>query len=702
MSFRDFWGISFLIFSSVFTVYITDSQSAKYAGTILKNHSIPVKQITNNNTQHVVARWTFDEGSGDSAYDQSGNGNHFKLLNGVGWVQGLNGTALDFDGIDDMGLCADMPVQTSMNALTIEAVVWADAYPASNEWGPIINKWGPGSTEDDAWGLDISRYTNGLHGVVCGGGTFELNSDSLVPIKKWVHLVFTCGKSECELFINGSKVDSLIYPGIGIMNDSDTEIRLGNNIDSNYFDGKIDEITIYDYALPRDIILEHYNELMDSTVEINFGMQAHYANPGDEIWVPLYITNFEEEYDVSAVKFSLTFNAAIIEYIEASFDSSIAKDWQFAVNDLGDSLFVGMGGITQSIGYSQGELIRFKFKVKSGVTSGSYSDLVIKDIDIDEGSGVIPSTTHGKILVDKIAILYGDVSGNNKVSPFDGAGIVQYVVGNLDLPCDDYPNFTQTVADVSGDTSITSYDAALVFQYSVGMLEKFPVESYGNGQGYGPEQFPDAALRLVKTPENNGNTVYFDLFGENIRGTIAADIVLYYDTTKILAELGGSITTDLFLNIESSLDVVKKYLIISITTTDDFDKNTEMKIATIEVPAVDTSLADGGLLFVSATINEEEIKNLSPTVVTGNITNKQCMVKNRILINNRCGLTVHNGEKVSVTVTLYDIRGRRIYTRRFSATQKVVKVRLNDIASGMYLFRIKMGSRIITRSFLRM
>ena len=55
-------------------------------------------------TTGLVGYWTFDEGSGTTAVDSSGNGNTGTLngsMTGNDWVPGKYGSSLDFDGSDD-------------------------------------------------------------------------------------------------------------------------------------------------------------------------------------------------------------------------------------------------------------------------------------------------------------------------------------------------------------------------------------------------------------------------------------------------------------------------------------------------------------------------------------------------------------------------------------------------------------------------
>ncbi len=228
--------------------------------------------------EQMIAHWTFDERQGDSAYDISGNGNHFKLLNGVSWVDGLNGgTAVAFDGIDDKGICADKSCHTDMKALTIETVIWINEYPSNNHWGPILVKWGGGSNYDDSWGLDINRISPfGGHAVVVGTSTASIVGTTPLPIKKWIHFVFTWEDTKTALYLDGVKVDSIVVPSIGKIQNSNTEMLLGHNSDPHYFNGKIDQVRLYNYALNSETIIAHYDSL--HPVDIHDGVTTTDCN----------------------------------------------------------------------------------------------------------------------------------------------------------------------------------------------------------------------------------------------------------------------------------------------------------------------------------------------------------------------------------------------------------------------------------------
>ena len=56
--------------------------------------------IVGSASAELVAYWGFDEGSGDTVFDSSGNGNDGTIVAGE-WGQGKFGPALNFNGQDN-------------------------------------------------------------------------------------------------------------------------------------------------------------------------------------------------------------------------------------------------------------------------------------------------------------------------------------------------------------------------------------------------------------------------------------------------------------------------------------------------------------------------------------------------------------------------------------------------------------------------
>ena len=75
---------------------------------------------------------------------------------------------------------------------------------------------------------------------------------------------------------------------------------------------------------------------------------------------------------------------------------------------------------------------------------------------------------------------YGDVSGNDKLSSFDGSIVLRRSARQemteyyQNLPRD------SVAADVSGNRSVSAFDASLIFRRAVGLIQQFPVEQPQN------------------------------------------------------------------------------------------------------------------------------------------------------------------------------------------------------------------------------
>ena len=77
------------------------------------------------------------------------------------------------------------------------------------------------------------------------------------------------------------------------------------------------------------------------------------------------------------------------------------------------------------------------------------------------------------------ASLYGDVSGNERISAFDGSLVLR-----INAEQDVEPHYTRMprdsiAADVSGNRQVSPYDASLIFRRAAGLISQFPVENPG-------------------------------------------------------------------------------------------------------------------------------------------------------------------------------------------------------------------------------
>jgi glucose/arabinose dehydrogenase/PKD repeat protein len=192
----------------------------------------------------LVAAYSFNAGSGTTAADASGNGNS-GTISGPTWsTLGKYGSALSFDGVNDLVSVADANSLDFTTSLTLEAWVFPTATAGS--WRTVILK-------EQAGQLVYALYA-GEDSPVPGGhvfvnGDISTISSTALPLNTWSHVAVTYDGSTIRLYVNGALVSSL-GGVVGSMPNSTGALRIGgNNVWSEWFAGRIDEVRLYNRAL---------------------------------------------------------------------------------------------------------------------------------------------------------------------------------------------------------------------------------------------------------------------------------------------------------------------------------------------------------------------------------------------------------------------------------------------------------------------
>jgi len=209
---------------------------------------------------NAVGVWNFDEGTGTTLTDISGYGNDGTLnkgANGTGldWVASdIEGTALQFDGVDDYVDCGN-GVSLRSYPLTLEA--WIKTTDSGANKG-IINKYISGSGNGyqiyigggrlKAWYFkDFSNYTRQDADVADGG---------LINNGNWHHIIYTVDSDGGKMYVDSVLKNTKVWTGTAGISTETTPIKIGYY--TSYFNGLIDEIRIYAEALPSTEIQKHY------------------------------------------------------------------------------------------------------------------------------------------------------------------------------------------------------------------------------------------------------------------------------------------------------------------------------------------------------------------------------------------------------------------------------------------------------------
>ena len=93
-----------------------------------------------------------------------------------------------------------------------------------------------------------------------GGFRKQDTSESEAPVGKWTHVVFGMNSHHRRLYVNGKLVDQVSVSGEIPVGDQPISIG-GRATDSEWYQGEIDHVAIYDTLLPEATIAKHFRTL---------------------------------------------------------------------------------------------------------------------------------------------------------------------------------------------------------------------------------------------------------------------------------------------------------------------------------------------------------------------------------------------------------------------------------------------------------
>ncbi|MBI4010537.1 MAG: LamG domain-containing protein [Candidatus Aenigmarchaeota archaeon] len=225
----------------------------------LDGNSVPIAVVPN--IQGLVGYWSFNEGSGTTADDNSDNNNIGTLSpscpNCPSWATGKFSTALQFDGVDDY---VDVGTDVSLSpadAITLEA--WVKRSATGIVSAAIFEKHY--NTEyilafKSATGEKLEFYSG-------SGGVSVLSSTSVTDTTSWHHVVATYDSTALgkpvKIYLDG-KLDNS-GSGTSQLGITTTNLSIGGQA-GDRFAGALDEVRIYNRALSPEEISSLYSGLV--------------------------------------------------------------------------------------------------------------------------------------------------------------------------------------------------------------------------------------------------------------------------------------------------------------------------------------------------------------------------------------------------------------------------------------------------------
>ena len=255
-----------------YTIYNKTTSCIEFYNGFKWNNFCENQTIANMLKVNLVAFYPFN----GSANDQSGNNLHGVVNGATLTTDRFNNTGLAYSFGDNQNIV--IPNTESRNLYPLSVSLWYyvnETIP--NKVANIFSKYSPASwngfqilygdfrnvsnnneTINDGFGVTpwyIKDYNNR---VIAYFGEPSFTQRNL-QAKKWYHFVFVVDNSGGKIYVNGDLIATDIWTGNYGASSNSYLWKIGGEYDNMYFQGKIDDIYIWNKAITAEEVLYLYN-----------------------------------------------------------------------------------------------------------------------------------------------------------------------------------------------------------------------------------------------------------------------------------------------------------------------------------------------------------------------------------------------------------------------------------------------------------
>jgi hypothetical protein len=406
----------------------------------------------------IIASWLFDEGTGNVAKDSSGNGFDGDLHGNVKWVDGKFGKGLEFHGD---ALSADyVQIRNSEWSLDFggdtpfSITTWVNY---QQNGGAIVNKWN--GYVVGSYSLDCSE-TVGFDRNAAPG---HLKGNIALTAGKFEHVAATYDGKEMKIYVNG-KLDTKQKANTQLT-DLVTPVLIGARFLTGkpmfFFQGILDEVILFDYALEENQIVEVMKGMSNVGVTTTLGLNSAEASPGSQFTTQL---NINDATGVSSGDITIKYDPNILSVGDTKTTPLTSGMTLITNTSVLGQIKIAMAGAS-AIPSGSGSLIGITFTVNPKASAGAETVIQLTDTQLyNELAEPIQISLENGVVRIKQTCIKGDVNNDGNIRSNDATLILRIVAGLL-VPND----YQKCAADANNDGQIRSNDATIVLRKAAGL-----------------------------------------------------------------------------------------------------------------------------------------------------------------------------------------------------------------------------------------
>ena len=220
-----------------------------------------------NETSLMTLNLPFETNNSTFTRDYSGHGNNGSISGGATWTNSSKvGGGYDFDGTNgyiDVGSDSSL----KLSELTVSAWVNFDTHPTAGNIYGVISRWDTGANQRSYTIYANNQY---IFGAMSSDGTWGVGKRcerryNLPNTGEWHHFTAVFGgPGNCQFYMDG--VDGAVanLNETGTVHPGTASFLVGAHLNSGvayrFFDGRIDEVQVFNRSLSPEQIMQLYND----------------------------------------------------------------------------------------------------------------------------------------------------------------------------------------------------------------------------------------------------------------------------------------------------------------------------------------------------------------------------------------------------------------------------------------------------------